>query len=118
MCACVCLCVHAQVTPETLQRKRRKAAIKKARYEKSKAEAAEYHKLLMQVGGTRTQWGFRILYLLLRVNRVIDSSMSLLEAAWSVVPGKEGVHAALTADVTSPGRPRQALDSNGGLQLQ
>jgi hypothetical protein len=38
-----------QVTPETLQRKRRKAAIKKARYEKSKAEAAEYHKLLMQV---------------------------------------------------------------------
>jgi hypothetical protein len=32
------------------QRKRRKAAIKKARYEKSKAEAAEYHKLLMQVG--------------------------------------------------------------------
>lgn len=39
-----------QVTPETLQRKRRKAAIKKARYEKSKAEAAEYHKLLMQVG--------------------------------------------------------------------
>jgi hypothetical protein len=38
------------VTPETLQRKRRKAAIKKARYEKSKAEAAEYHKLLMQVG--------------------------------------------------------------------
>lgn len=43
------IAVFLQVTPETLQRKRRKAAIKKARYEKSKAEAAEYHKLLMQV---------------------------------------------------------------------
>jgi small subunit ribosomal protein S6e len=40
--------IQRLVTPETLQRKRRKAAIKKARYEKSKAEAAEYHKLLMQ----------------------------------------------------------------------
>ena len=30
--------IQRLVTPETLQRKRRKASIKKARYEKSKAE--------------------------------------------------------------------------------
>jgi hypothetical protein len=40
---------HCVCCSSRLQRKRRKAAIKKARYEKSKAEAAEYHKLLMQV---------------------------------------------------------------------
>jgi tRNA splicing ligase len=41
--------IQRLVTPETLQRKRRKAAIKKAKHEKSRTEAAEYHKLLVQV---------------------------------------------------------------------
>eukprot|EP00878_Enallax_costatus_P000128 GHUV01000168.1.p1 GENE.GHUV01000168.1~~GHUV01000168.1.p1 ORF type:complete len:247 (+),score=75.57 GHUV01000168.1:155-895(+) len=40
--------IQRLVTPETLQRKRRKAAVKKAKHEKSHTEAAEYHKLLMQ----------------------------------------------------------------------
>jgi small subunit ribosomal protein S6e len=40
--------IQRLVTPETLQRKRRKAAIKKAKHEKSRTEAAEYHKLLVQ----------------------------------------------------------------------
>lgn len=44
--------IQRLVTPETLQRKRRKAAVKKAKHEKSRTEAAEYHKLLMQVRGT------------------------------------------------------------------
>ncbi|KAF8065768.1 rps6 [Scenedesmus sp. PABB004] len=39
--------IQRLVTPETLQRKRRKASIKKAKHEKSRTEAAEYHKLLM-----------------------------------------------------------------------
>jgi hypothetical protein len=42
--------IQRLVTPETLQRKRRKAAVKKAKHEKSRTEAAEYHKLLVQVG--------------------------------------------------------------------
>jgi len=40
--------IQRLVTPETLQRKRRKAAVKKAKHEKSRTEAAEYHKLLVQ----------------------------------------------------------------------
>eukprot|EP00882_Tetradesmus_deserticola_P000093 GHRQ01000104.1.p1 GENE.GHRQ01000104.1~~GHRQ01000104.1.p1 ORF type:complete len:248 (+),score=140.99 GHRQ01000104.1:48-791(+) len=40
--------IQRLVTPETLQRKRRKAALKKAKHEKSRTEAAEYHKLLVQ----------------------------------------------------------------------
>mmetsp|Transcript_32455 Transcript_32455/g.70174 ORF Transcript_32455/g.70174 Transcript_32455/m.70174 type:complete len:252 (+) Transcript_32455:16-771(+) len=40
--------IQRLVTPEVLQRKRRRASAKKASLEKSKAEAAEYHKLLMQ----------------------------------------------------------------------
>jgi small subunit ribosomal protein S6e len=36
------------VTPLTLQRKRRRESIKKRSLEKSKADAAEYHKLLVQ----------------------------------------------------------------------
>eukprot|EP00882_Tetradesmus_deserticola_P025948 GHRQ01028543.1.p1 GENE.GHRQ01028543.1~~GHRQ01028543.1.p1 ORF type:complete len:228 (-),score=127.66 GHRQ01028543.1:44-727(-) len=45
--------IQRLVTPETLQRKRRKAALKKAKHEKSRTEAAEYHKLLVQVRGAR-----------------------------------------------------------------
>jgi len=41
-------CTHRLVTPEVLQRKRRRASAKKASLEKSKADAAEYHKLLLQ----------------------------------------------------------------------
>jgi hypothetical protein len=44
--------IQRLVTPETLQRKRRKASIKKAKHEKARAEAADYHKLLVQVGAT------------------------------------------------------------------
>jgi len=40
--------IQRLVTPEVLQRKRRRNAIKKARHEKARAEAAEYHKLLVQ----------------------------------------------------------------------
>jgi small subunit ribosomal protein S6e len=40
--------IQRLVTPETLQRKRRKASIKKAKHEKARAEAADYHKLLVQ----------------------------------------------------------------------
>ena len=36
------------VTPATLQRKRRRSSAKKAGLEKSKTEAADYHKLLVQ----------------------------------------------------------------------
>lgn len=46
------VCVHAHhcrlVTDITLQRKRRRASLKKRSLEKSKAEGAEYHKLLVQ----------------------------------------------------------------------
>lgn len=41
--------IQRLVTPLTLQRKRRRSALKKAKHEKSRAEAAEYHKLLVQV---------------------------------------------------------------------
>lgn len=40
--------IQRLVTPQTIQRKRHLRSIKKAGVEKSKAEAAEYHKLLMQ----------------------------------------------------------------------
>ena len=40
--------VQRLVTPQTLQRKRHRAAVKAGRIAKSKAEAAEYHKLLVQ----------------------------------------------------------------------
>eukprot|EP00884_Botryococcus_braunii_P022156 jgi/Botrbrau1/8624/Bobra.0196s0019.1 len=39
--------IQRLITPLTLQRKRHRAAIKRRRIEKSKAEAAEYHKLLL-----------------------------------------------------------------------
>ena len=41
--AVLCVCVYAQV----LQRKRRRASLKKRSLENSKSQAAEYHKLLM-----------------------------------------------------------------------
>lgn len=40
--------IQRLVTPETLQRKRRRESIKKRSLEKSKSDAAEYHKLLVQ----------------------------------------------------------------------
>lgn len=40
--------IQRLVTPVALQRKRRRAAIKKSRHERSRTEAAEYHKLLVQ----------------------------------------------------------------------
>jgi small subunit ribosomal protein S6e len=40
--------IQRLVTPEMLQHKRRKAAIKTARHEKARNEAAEYHKVLVQ----------------------------------------------------------------------
>jgi len=40
--------IQRLVTPVTLQRKRRRNALKKAKHEKARAEAAEYHKLLVQ----------------------------------------------------------------------
>eukprot|EP00195_Chlamydomonas_chlamydogama_P017847 CAMPEP_0202896230 /NCGR_PEP_ID=MMETSP1392-20130828/5242_1 /ASSEMBLY_ACC=CAM_ASM_000868 /TAXON_ID=225041 /ORGANISM="Chlamydomonas chlamydogama, Strain SAG 11-48b" /LENGTH=252 /DNA_ID=CAMNT_0049581499 /DNA_START=77 /DNA_END=835 /DNA_ORIENTATION=+ len=40
--------IQRLVTPLTLQRKRRRSSLKKRGLEKSKAEAAEYHKLLVQ----------------------------------------------------------------------
>jgi len=40
--------IQRLVTPLTLQRKRRRVAVKKAKHERSRTEAAEYHKLLMQ----------------------------------------------------------------------
>ena len=40
--------VQRLVTPLVLQRKRRRAALKKAKHERSRAEAADYHKLLVQ----------------------------------------------------------------------
>lgn len=43
-----CPKIQRLVTPATLQRKRSRAAAKKAQQEKVKAEAGEYHKLMMQ----------------------------------------------------------------------
>jgi small subunit ribosomal protein S6e len=43
-----CPKIQRLVTPQVLQRKRARAALKKARIVKKKAEAAEYHKLLVQ----------------------------------------------------------------------
>ncbi len=40
--------IRRLVTPLTLQRKRRRVSIKKKSLEKSKSEAADYHKLLVQ----------------------------------------------------------------------
>jgi hypothetical protein len=40
--------IQRLVTPVSLQRKRRRAAIKKSRLESARTEAAEYHKLLVQ----------------------------------------------------------------------
>ena len=40
--------VQRLVTPLVLQRKRRRSAIKKAKHERSRSEAADYHKLLVQ----------------------------------------------------------------------
>lgn len=40
--------IQRLVTPASLQRKRRVAAIKKSRVERARSEAAEYHKLLVQ----------------------------------------------------------------------
>jgi hypothetical protein len=40
--------IQRLVTPVSLQRKRRRAAIKKSRHERARTEAAEYHKLLVQ----------------------------------------------------------------------
>jgi small subunit ribosomal protein S6e len=40
--------IQRLVTPVTLQRKRARAAASKARFEKGKAEAQEYHKVLVQ----------------------------------------------------------------------
>jgi small subunit ribosomal protein S6e len=40
--------LHRLVTPLTLQRKRRRESAKKRSLEKSKTEAADYHKLLLQ----------------------------------------------------------------------
>jgi len=40
--------IQRLVTPVTLQRKRRRAALKKAKHEKARTEAGEYHKLLVQ----------------------------------------------------------------------
>lgn len=45
-----CPKIQRLVTPQTLQRKRRRAALKKERIVRKKTEAAEYHKLLVQVG--------------------------------------------------------------------
>ncbi len=45
-----CPKIQRLVTPQTLQRKRRRAALKKERIVRKKSEAAEYHKLLVQVG--------------------------------------------------------------------
>ena len=39
--------IQRLVTPLTLQRKRKRASIKKAKHEKSRAEAAEYHRVLV-----------------------------------------------------------------------
>ena len=36
------------MTPASLQRKRRRTAVKKARVERARTEAAEYHKLVVQ----------------------------------------------------------------------
>lgn len=46
-----CPKIQRLVTPQVLQRKRRRAAIKKERITRKKTEAAEYHKLLVQVRG-------------------------------------------------------------------
>jgi small subunit ribosomal protein S6e len=43
-----CPKIQRLVTPQVLQRKRRRAAIKKERITRKKAEAADYHKLLVQ----------------------------------------------------------------------
>ncbi|PRW44963.1 40S ribosomal S6 isoform B [Chlorella sorokiniana] len=43
-----CPKIQRLVTPQVLQRKRRRAAIKKERISRKKTEAAEYHKLLVQ----------------------------------------------------------------------
>lgn len=40
--------IQRLVTPLTLQRKRHRNSVKKARHEKARTEAAEYHKLLVQ----------------------------------------------------------------------
>ena len=39
--------IQRLVTPQTLQRKRHRKAVKAAKIEKAKAEAADYHKLLV-----------------------------------------------------------------------
>ena len=57
-----CPKIQRLVTPQVLQRKRQRAAIKKERIVRKKTEAAEYHKLLVQrlkeqVGAAARGWG-------------------------------------------------------------